>query len=156
MMEMEEIFFSSTFGGELLSLAAAKVVLELHKKDEISPQLFSIGETLGARLRERIEFFEMEKHIKITGHPTWQFLSWTGNQNVTDLELKTYFMQEIFARGCLVLGTLNVTTSLGQKEINHIIAAFSSVLELMKFNIENGSIKALLRCNPLEPLFKVR
>ena len=27
MLEMEEIFFSGTFGGELLSLAAAKVVL---------------------------------------------------------------------------------------------------------------------------------
>ena len=31
MSEMKEIFFSGTFGGELLSLAAAKVVLKKHK-----------------------------------------------------------------------------------------------------------------------------
>ena len=39
MMEMEEIFFSGTFGGELLSLTAAKVVLQRHLAEDVCGKL---------------------------------------------------------------------------------------------------------------------
>jgi glutamate-1-semialdehyde 2,1-aminomutase len=39
MMEMEQIFFSGTFGGELLSLAAAKYVLDRVASENIPMQL---------------------------------------------------------------------------------------------------------------------
>ena len=39
MKEMENIFFSGTFGGELLSLAAAKTVIQMHLDYEITKDL---------------------------------------------------------------------------------------------------------------------
>ena len=43
MMEMEEIFISGTFGGELLSLAAARHVLERFQNEDIALQLAENG-----------------------------------------------------------------------------------------------------------------
>jgi glutamate-1-semialdehyde aminotransferase len=46
MLKMEDIFFSGTFGGETLSLAAAKVVLKKIKNDNIVERLSRIGQLI--------------------------------------------------------------------------------------------------------------
>ena len=46
MKEMEHVFISGTFGGELLSLAAARYVLKKHQKNEICGDLVNKGNVL--------------------------------------------------------------------------------------------------------------
>ena len=51
---MKDIFFSGTFGGETLSLAASKAVLEKIKRDNVIEYLSELGEYLHK------EFFGLE------------------------------------------------------------------------------------------------
>jgi len=156
MREMENIFFSGTFGGELLSLAAANIVLGMHQKDEISPRLNKYGEELSQDLQKVIDQADMSGLLEIKGHPTWKFLEWKDGSEFTAPELKTYFMQEMFRRGILILSTHNVTLAHNEKIRGVIISKYERVLTLMKKAISEGNLKDKLEVMPLKPLFKVR
>ena len=156
MREMENIFFSGTFGGELLSLAAANVVLGMHQKNEISPILNKYGEELSQDLQKVIDQADMSGLLEIKGHPTWKFLEWKDGREFTAPELKTFFMQEMFRSGILILSTHNVTLAHNKKIRGVIISKYERVLTLMKKAISEGNLKDKLEVMPLKPLFKVR
>jgi len=156
MMEMEEIFFSGTFGGELLSLAAAKVVLELHLRHRVVPKLCEIGEVLQNRVNLAISETNTTNLLSLSGHSTWVFLNWTGSEAYSPEFLKTYFMQEMFQQGVLILGTHNVNLSHNVKDLKKIEASYLSVLGSISDGIKLDNLESKLRVNPLSPLFKVR
>jgi glutamate-1-semialdehyde 2,1-aminomutase len=156
MLEMEEIFFSGTFGGELLSLAAAKYVLLRHKKENISAQLAEIGGLLSSKVENIINTHNLNNHLNLRGHNSWKFLSWEPTEQISIDEFKTYFMQEMFANGILVLGTHNVTLAHNEKVINRIVSIYDEILSNISNHLIQGDLKGQLLVPPLKPLFKVR
>jgi glutamate-1-semialdehyde 2,1-aminomutase len=156
MHEMNEIFFSGTFGGELLSLAAANEVLTKHQKDEVVPKLNQAGKLLNETTQKLLDEYHLNQVLELSGHPTWRFLTWKDHEAATAIEIKTYFMQECFKEGILVLGTHNVTTSHTDKVIEKIGQAYARILLRLKENLEQGTLKGKLEVEPLQPLFKVR
>jgi 4-aminobutyrate aminotransferase-like enzyme len=153
---MENIFFSGTFGGELLSLAAANIVLSMHLRDEVSPKLVKYGENLSKELERVISETEMSSFLEIKGHSTWKFLNWKEVNEHSIPELKTFFMQEMFRRGVLILGTHNVSLSHATAIQRSVIRVYEEVLSKMAININQGTLRAKLEVEPLQPLFKVR
>ena len=156
MMEMEEIFYSGTFGGELLSLAAAKVVLERHLNQDISGQLNKIGMTIKDNLQEILLGNNLDSILEFSGHPSWIFLNWNPTLKYSTDILRTYFMQEMFQAGVLILNSHNVSLALTDKIIDELLTKYSTVLNLMREGIEQEMITEKLRAKPLEPLFKLR
>lgn len=156
MMEMEEIFFSGTFGGELLSLAAAKIVLTRHVSQDICGKIAEIGTELNSDTRSIIELHNLEDVIKLSGHETWTFLNWSNSSEFSSDEIKTLFAQEAFKRGVLVLSTHNVTLAHNPKQRAQIIEVYSEVVGLLSEAIRSGNLRELLEVEPLKPLFKVR
>ena len=156
MMEMEEIFFSGTFGGELLSLAAAKEVLTRYVKEDVCEKLEINGSAIFKEVNSIITENKLETVLKLSGHPSWNFLSWSATADNTDLELKTFFMQEMFKIGILILGTRNISVAHDSKAREKITDSYSKVLKSIRNALENGSLKSQLEVVPLQPLFKVR
>lgn len=156
MMEMEEIFFSGTFGGELLSLAAAKSVLELHINREVISQLEQIGLDLRNRVNSAVSQTDTQELLSLSGHPTWIFLNWREIDGYSADLLKTYFMQEMFQKGILILGTHNVNLAHTQRNLENIEESYLSVLSSISNGIKQGDLQSKLRAAPLRPLFKVR
>ena len=156
MIEMEKVFLSGTFGGELLSLAAAKHVLKKHLKDEICGDLVEKGNLLASLTSDVIKENHLENLVSLSGHPTWKFINWYATDKYNIQELKTYFLQEIFQEGVLVLNSHNVTQSHDRKVIEKIISSYQRVFKKLKKAIEQGTLVDELRVEPLKPLFKVR
>lgn len=156
MMEMENIFFSGTFGGELLSLAAANYVIDRVIRGEVISQLSSIGFSLAKQVQELININGLEKTLSLSGHDSWKFLNWTNTNGYTQNEIKTYFMQEMFDAGVLVLSTHNVSLAHKPKELDKIVKAYETTFGKMQLVIQSQSLRENLRVRPLEPLFKVR
>ena len=156
MMEMEEVFFSGTFGGELLSLAVAKVVLELHLRHKVVPKLKEIGEDLQNRTNLVISETKSANLLSLSGHSTWSFLNWTGTEAYSSEFLKTYFMQEMFQHGVLILSTHNVNLAHSVKDLKKVEASYLTVLSSISDGIKRDNLKSKLRVTPLSPLFKVR
>ena len=156
MLEMEQIFFSGTFGGELLSLAAAKHVLNRHIDEDVSSQLAKIGSRLEKETIQIVDDLQLGETLKLSGHPTWKFLEWRETSNFTANEIKTYFMQLVFEGKLLVLGTHNVSLAHTTKIQNRILDIYSDCLRKVRKAIEVGSLREKLEVDPLEPLFKIR
>jgi glutamate-1-semialdehyde 2,1-aminomutase len=151
----KEVFFSGTFGGELLSLTAANVVLDKVKDGRVIPELYRVGQAIQEGLMSEISHKKYE-FVNLSGNPTWTFLNWTLSSDALQNQVKTYFLQEMFKRGILVLSTNNVTTTLNQKDISKILTAYAEVFEAISKALERDSLDALLECQPIVPLFKVR
>ena len=156
MMEMEEIFISGTHGGELLSLAAAKTVLQLHMNHEVVPQLRQIGADLQERVNLAISQTNTTQLLSLSGHPTWVFLNWKETGSYSPEFLKTYFLQEMFQNGVLVLGTHNVNLAHSRKNLKKIEDSYFTTLESISNGILQDNLKSKIRVSPLKPLFKVR
>jgi glutamate-1-semialdehyde 2,1-aminomutase len=156
MLEMEEIFFSGTFGGELLSLAAAKSVLTRHLSGEICERLQNIGQSLSEYTSNMIQKNRLENVLEVSGHPTWKFLNWKSTENYTVDEIKTYFMQEVFDKGLLVLSTHNVTLAHTPKILKQIAERYDFVFEKLNKALKGEKLREELRVSPLKSLFKVR
>jgi len=152
---MDRVFFSGTFGGELLSLAAAKVVLNKVKSEDVTFRLSEIGTALNEAVSTVIRETQFQG-LELRGHPSWQFLIW-DERKFRSLQLtKTLFLQEMFSRGVLILGSHNVTLCHDAIAIEKIQRAYSEVLSLIQAVELTNSYDKVLRVAPLEPLFRVR
>jgi glutamate-1-semialdehyde aminotransferase len=156
MMEMEEIFFSGTFGGELLSLAAAKKVLGLHLEKKVTPTLTATGLSLNQKISQLIEEKNLSYVLQLSGHPSWIFLNWNSVSNIDVNLIKTLFMQEMFQNGILVVGTHNINLRHTDRYLEKVVRAYEDVLQKIEIAIESNNFDAKLRVPPLTPLFKVR
>lgn len=156
MLEMEKVFISGTFGGELLSLAAAKVVLQKHISEDVCGDLAEKGVKLADLTLKAIYDNSLDEVISLSGHPTWKFMNWNSTPNYSAQEIKTYFMQEVFQEGILVLGTHNISQAHNNKTINKVSDSYSRVFQKIKSSLESDNLKEKLRVSPIVPLFKVR
>jgi glutamate-1-semialdehyde 2,1-aminomutase len=156
MKELANVFFSGTFGGELLSLAAAKTVINMHLESNIPKKISKVGLNMSQAIEEIIKSHELNDILHISGHPTWKFLNWTGTSEYSSSMLKTYFMQEMFKRGILVLSTHNNSLSLTHEIAVEVVDAYQEVLSLLKKDLENSYVVKRLKVNPILPLFSVR
>jgi glutamate-1-semialdehyde 2,1-aminomutase len=156
MQEMEEVFFSGTFGGELLSLSAAQAVLQLHQSVNVSQQLSKIGDELSRIVTNLIKEFDLNEVISLVGHPTWRILKWEISDMYDVNELKTLFLQEMFKNGVLITGSHNVSLAIGAKEIFLITAAYKKTLKLLSSAINSRDVRSYLKADPIVPLFTIR
>ena len=156
MMEMEEIFFSGTFGGELLSLAAAKVVLKKLLNEDVCGQLGGIGRGLKHKLDQVIIQNSLSSVLELSGHPSWVFLNWKKTSAYSVDAIKTFFMQEMFKKGVLILNTHNVSMALSEGITDELLEKYESVLILLAENISENTLHENLQVEPLAPLFKIR
>jgi glutamate-1-semialdehyde 2,1-aminomutase len=156
MKELEKVFFSATFGGELLSLAAAKAVIQMHLDSNITTEIANVGLKISSELEKIIQTYKMSDLLTISGHPSWKFLNWSGNHEVDALSLKTYFMQEMFKKGILVLSTHNNSLSLTAKIADRVINAYGDVISNISESVLDGSLLDKLQVDPVQPIIKLR
>jgi len=156
MREMEEVFFSFTMGGETMSLAAAMATLAKLQREPVTATLARRGELLMQGLRARIQTHGVSAFCRVAGHPTWSFFMIDGTGESSAYELKTLWLQEMFARGFLSLGTHNITYAHTDDDVDCLLGAYDEVLPLLRDAAANNSVRQYLRCDPLVPLFKVR
>jgi len=156
MSVMKDIFFSGTFGGETLSLAAAKAVLEKIKKEKVLEHLNKLGMYLHKELDQLLIKLDVESFVSYTGHPSWSFLIFKDQDNATSWELKTFFMQEMFKRGIFTIGAQTLSYAHTKEDMNKLLHAYKEVFSIMKDYIERNVLQDKLDCEPLKPLFSVR
>ncbi len=62
----------------------------------------------------------------------------------------------MLARGILTFGTHNMSYAHSEADVEKLLAAYREVLPILGEAVRNRALKQLLKCAPLQPLFKVR
>lgn len=133
----EEIFFSFTFGGELVSLAASKAVIHFMKEKNVMESLRKKGEVLMNGIKELITKHNFENRIFVKGYPARSILIFKDENGNEDLLTKTFFLEQCVSRGILFASAHNMSYSTTEEDIQKTLQAYDEIMALIKLgNIE--------------------
>jgi glutamate-1-semialdehyde aminotransferase len=149
----EEVFFFSTFGGEALSLAAAKVTIKELRDKEVCSYLAAQGGKLLAGYNEIAKSHGIDGYTGCKGHASRSIITFDAKAG-DPLILKSLVQQEMIKRGVLWSGFHNLCYSHSDADIEYTLSAYEEVLGLLKTAVEEGSVEQRLRGIPVQPVFR--
>ena len=108
----------------------------------------------GAKVNSQTIRFAMKKAD--FGGQTWSFFLIGDVGDIPSYEIKTLFLQEMFARGILTLGSHNMSYAHSDADVDQLLAAYDAVLPILRDAVDNRAVRQYLNAEPLRPLFRVR
>jgi glutamate-1-semialdehyde 2,1-aminomutase len=153
---MNDIFFSGTFAGETLSLAAALATIEKMQRDDVINHVTTLGDTLSKGLQHLIETHNTQSWMSVSGHPSWSFFNIAPQGNYSALQLRSLFIQEMAKRGILINSSHNLSFSHKAHHIDALLTAYDEVLPILVNAVEQQCLDKYFTGTPLENVFKVR
>jgi glutamate-1-semialdehyde 2,1-aminomutase len=156
MNQMEEVFFSSTFGGEAVSLAASIATIKKMQNEPVHETLNRSGEIIIHTTRELIAKHKLSDCISISGHPSWSLMQFRDTAIATSWEIKSLFVQEILLRGILTAGSYNISYAHNQGDLVQLAKAQDETFGIVREALDAGNVRSYLVGAPAEPVFKVR
>ena len=156
MRGMEEIFFSTTFGGETLSLAAARATIQKMRREPVLEVMRARGRRILDELGALLVSSGAGEWISVSGHPSWSVVSFSDAAPYSSWDLKTYFLQELLARGVLSLGSHNLSYAHSEADVDALLAAYAELLPSLAAAVREKRLERELRGERLAPLFRVR
>jgi glutamate-1-semialdehyde 2,1-aminomutase len=148
-----DVFFFTTFGGEALSLAAAKATIHELRTHDV-PR--AIART-GARLREGYNAIAAELDMPYTrcvGFDCRTMITFQPENQQSPLHMKTLLQQELLRHGVLWSGFHNVSFSHSEADAGHVLAAYKQALPILSDAVARGDVAARLKGEPIEPVFR--
>ena len=156
MKHMEDIFFSFTFGGECLSLAASLATIEEIEKKHVIKHLWRIGRMLKEGTHELLEKYGLHDFIELKGSPPWHIVAIRPAAGFSDLEIKSFIQQEMLQRGVLWTGSHNMSFSHGEKEVRIVLNAYDKTFRALQDALRLRTLRASLRGKPIQGNYNVR
>lgn len=151
---LNETFFSFTFGGECLSMAAAIATINELKEKSVIDFLWTQGRKLQKGYNKLARELELEKHTECVGYPPNTLVKFYGKTVDESLLMKSLVQQELLKRGILWAAYHAVSYSHNDEEINTTLEAFDNALRVLKKAVHKGSIKKFLEGKPVKPVFR--
>ncbi len=156
MKGFDDIFFSTTFGGEALSLAAAKATITKLNKTSAPSSMYGWGLQLKTQLNDKIKQYQLTDKVKIIAHPAWSFVDLSGFTELDAMTLKTLYIQTMLANNVICLGTHNISNSFQEKELKLLCNAYDHFFKLLTKIKSQADLNALLTVPSLQPIMKIR
>jgi Glutamate-1-semialdehyde aminotransferase len=156
MCRMEDIFFSGTFGGDVIALAAANAVIDKMQRLDVPARLAERGQRLLDGLNALLKEINAPDWLGTAGHPSWSFLTVADSPNHSLWLLKSYLIQELCKRGILTLGSHNLNLAHTTEHIDFLLATYAEILPTLIKLDSAGKIEDSLDGEPIQPVFKVR
>ncbi|MES9905366.1 MAG: aminotransferase class III-fold pyridoxal phosphate-dependent enzyme [Sedimenticola sp.] len=156
MHEMKEIFFSSTFGGEALSLAAAIAVVDKIKREPVIDRLWSTGQKLANGVQEQLSRFELDEYISLAGKAPWMLLQFKDHPNADKDVLKTLLLREMIGNDVLLNGSHNVCFAHNDTDVAIVVNAYKEALSVIAEEVKIVGVEDRLDIPIIRPVFSVR
>lgn len=154
MRTLGRVFFSSTFGGETLSLAAAIATVTKIRECGVCDHLARLGSILGRRVEAAIDGAGLTGAMALGGPVAMPHLVFHGVDGASALALKTVFMREMIARGVLITGFNGLCFAHNEADIEEAAAAYEESLAVLADEIRRGDLDNRLGAARVRPVFQ--
>ena len=144
----EDIFYSTTFAGETLSLAAFKAtVTEMQEKNVLS-EIHNKGKKFSEKFKKLTQ--EIGVSIPIDGHPAKLRLNFIDKDGSESLLIRSLFCQENIKNGIFFWqGPVFHTFSHSEKDFEKTMESVEKSLKVVKDSIENNTVEKMLLGKPM-------
>ncbi len=153
---MEDIFFSGTFGGEALSIAAAIATIDKMEREDVTGRLWQVGGELMSAVRAQIAAAGLDEVVKLVGVPPWAILAYRDHPKASKEAIKTLLLREMIAAGVLINASHNLCFAHTPADIARVLAAYEHALGVLREALDRGDIDRRLGNQVIRPVFAVR
>jgi len=148
----KDVFFFTTFGGEALSLAAAKATISELMEKNVPAYLAKQGKKLKEGYNKISEELNMP-YTKCIGYECRSLITFDASEG-NPLEMKSLVQQEMIKRGILWGGFHNMSFSHTDEDIEYTLKAYRDVLPILKKAVDEKDVRGYLKGEPVEPVFR--
>lgn len=153
MQVFDEVFFSFTFGGEALSLAAARATMEVFQREAVIAALWEHGGRLQEGFNVLARELNLSPYLACVGLPPRTVVQIRHPEH-DPLILKSILQQEMLERGVLWAGYHNVCLAMTEADILHILRAYRAALPVVREAIDSGRPREFLRGRQVKDVFR--
>lgn len=150
----DEVFFSFTFGGECLSLAAALATVKEIKEKDVLAKIWDLGAKLKDGYNALVNGMDLGNITECVGFPPHTVILFKDIGSYDPLVLRTLFQQEAIQRGVLAIGVHNMCYSHSQADIDRTLDVYRQTLEVMKEAVSLGDLKKYIKGEIVQPVFR--
>jgi len=154
LIETKNVFISSTFGGEALSIAGALETISILEQPGVYQEIWRLGEIILEGLRKNVIRYGLDNVIKVSGLAPHGGVSFEGKGHLNYLDIQSVFSQKMTELGILTIGINNLCIAHTEKETNHFVKASEEAMEDVKKAIEQDSLEGILKGGKINPVFK--
>ena len=126
------IFYSGTFFGETLSLAAGLATIEKLERVDGIHKLWMTGMAMRSIAQDAINSWGINEHIKLSGMSPRVML------NFSDDKIRTLFLMSMAEQGVLIINSHNVSLAHDGPWLKRIETAYNETCGLIRCAIDNG------------------
>lgn len=152
-----EVFFFTTFGGEALSLAAAKATLQQLQRHDVPAWLDRTGTRLRAGYNALAEAWGLAGVTHAAGFGARSIVVFESKEQAAEqspLILKSVVQQEMIRRGVLWAGFNTMCFAHTEADVAQILDAYSAALAVLSDALARGRVRDVLQGDPVEPVFR--
>lgn len=157
MMRMNDIFFSGTFGGETLSLAASIATVDKLKRADGPAKVAAMGARLKKGVGGVIDSNGLAQELVVKGGDWWPGVLATGKGRADAALVSSLLKQELIEAGVLMGATFNLCLAHGADGIiDETLAAWQLAAGKLAEALASNDPAACLRGKRMQPVFQVR
>jgi len=150
----DEIFYSFTFGGEIVSIAASIATIKEMKRRNVIMYLRERGRRIKDGYNVFAREYGLEKYTECIGLNPRTVTLFRNKKGEADLLLKSLFQQECIKRGILFVGCHNICYSHSDEDIEYTLRVYRTVFEIIKDAIAKDKVRRLIEGKPVQPVFR--
>ena len=152
MEAFEEIFFSMTYSGETMSLAAALATLDVIEAEPVIEHIWARGR----ELRDGIEALaaQVSFEVNLIGNPPRSALTFGDGSGATSPALRALFLQEAHKHGVLFGVPIFTTYSHTEADIRETLAVVAAAFERMEAAHQRDDVASALEGAPPGVVFR--
>ena len=150
----DDVFYSYTFAGETLSIAASLATIDFFKKNDVINSLWEKGKLLKQGINDLVKEIGCDHICECKGLPPRTIMEFYNTVNYDGNMIKSFFQQEAMKRGILFVGFHNICYAHSEDVILRTLKIYKEVFALTKEAIEKNNIEKELMGPPLKSVFK--
>ncbi len=150
----DEVFFSFTFGGDALGLAAALATIRALRERNVIERIWELGERLRDGYNTLARELGLDRYTSCIGYPPRTVINFKDDSGAEWLALKSLFQQEVIKRGVLCAGYHMLCASHSAGDIEHALRAYRAALDVMAEGIAASDVESRLLGPPVSPVFR--
>lgn len=152
---LEKTFFSFTYGGDCIGLAAASAAIPKIKENNVPAHLWRVGEVLQTGFNTLVKDLGLDDFFQCLGYPCRTIISFNGQGRYDDLEMKSFLQQELLREGVLWAAYHAISWSHGDKDIAFTLNAYETALKKFKDVVDKGlDLRSQIDGIPVRPVFR--
>ncbi|MFC7189793.1 aminotransferase class III-fold pyridoxal phosphate-dependent enzyme [Halocatena marina] len=155
-IEADDVFYSMTYAGDALSLAAANACLSVIREENVTDHIFEQGQTLQRGYNDLAAAYGLDHRTECVGYPPRFSAQFSDETGKPDRLAKSLFMQECLERGVLFSGNHLLSYSHTDSDIDHTLDVYETAMETVADAIDADDIDDRLDGEPIGATLRQR